>query len=208
MRRWAGTGRLPFSSRMGVRMVQAAVAPLADWENFYVIIGSSAGALTGLTFVAITLVAGRRTEGASLAVAAFTTPTVVYFGSVLLVSAIVSAPWPALTHLAVLLGLCGLGGLGYGAIVVRRVRRETAYQLVFEDWLWYVAFPFVPYTALVVTAIMLPGNPEPALFVIGGAMVLLLFIGIRNAWDGVTYIAVEIAESASQEEESIEERKE
>jgi hypothetical protein len=33
---------------------------LADWESFYVIVGSSAGALTGLMFVVITLVADAR----------------------------------------------------------------------------------------------------------------------------------------------------
>ena len=30
---------------------------LAGWENFYVIVGSSAGALIGLQFVVITLIA-------------------------------------------------------------------------------------------------------------------------------------------------------
>lgn len=32
---------------------------LGGWENFYVIVGSSAGALVGLQFVVITLIAGR-----------------------------------------------------------------------------------------------------------------------------------------------------
>ena len=60
-----------------------------------------------------------------------------------------------------------------------------------EDWLFHTVFPLVSYTALVATAIVLPGNPAPALFVIGTATVLLLFIGIHNAWDAVTYIAIE-----------------
>jgi len=38
---------------------------------------------------------------------------------------------------------------------------------------------------------VLLGNPAPALFVIGAATVLLLFIGIHNAWDTVTYVALE-----------------
>ena len=33
------------------------MTPLAGWENFYVIVGSSAGALIGLQFVVITLIA-------------------------------------------------------------------------------------------------------------------------------------------------------
>jgi len=38
-------------------MEQATLLPLAGWANFYVIIGSSGGALTGLQFVVMTLVA-------------------------------------------------------------------------------------------------------------------------------------------------------
>ena len=63
----------------------------------------------------------------------------------------------------------------YGVIVIRRARHQTDYQPVLEDWLWHMVFPLVSYTALVVAAIVLPGNPVPALFVIGAATVLLLF---------------------------------
>ena len=38
-------------------MDQHALSALSAWENFYVIIGSSAGALTGLQFVVIALAA-------------------------------------------------------------------------------------------------------------------------------------------------------
>jgi hypothetical protein len=167
------------------------MSPLAAWENFYVIVGSAAGALTGLTFVVISLSAGRRMPGADWGVATFNTPTVVHFGIVLLVSAILSAPWPALSQAALMLGLCGLGGVAYGAIVVRRLfRRPDTYDPVLEDWLWNAVFPLAAYTALVVTAIILPGSPAPALFGTGAALVLLLFIGIHNAWDVVTWITV------------------
>jgi hypothetical protein len=172
-------------------MQEAAVSFLTTWENFYVIIGSSAAALTGLMFVVVTLIAGVREPRASEAVGAFGTPTVVHFGAALLVAAILSAPWPALWPAGLLLGLCGLGGVTYVVIVLRRARRQTDYQPVLEDWLWYTAFPLVSYTALVVAAMVLPGNAAPALFVIGAVTVLLLFIGIHNAWDTVTYVALE-----------------
>jgi len=90
-----------------------------------------------------------------------------------------------------LLGLSGLGGVTYVVIVLRRARRQTDYQSVLEDWLWYTVFPLVSYTALVVATILLLGNTALALFVIGAVTVLLLFIGIHNAWDTVTYVAVE-----------------
>ena len=123
--------------------------------------------------------------------ASFTTPTVVHFGTVLYVAALLSAPWPSLVPAAVLLGLCGLAELAYGAIVVRRLRRRIAYQLVLEDWLWYACVPLVGTVTLVVMALLLPSSSTPALFGIGAALVLLLFLGIRNAWDLVTYLAIE-----------------
>jgi hypothetical protein len=164
---------------------------LGVWENFYIIVGAAAGALTGLTFVAVTLVAEVRLRGAGQGIPAYTTPTIVHFSVVLFVCAALSAPWPDLVPAAVVLGLCGLGGLIYSVIVTRRLRRLGDYEPVLEDWLANAAAPLVAYLALVVAAALLPSNPEPALFVIAGAALLLLFDGIHNAWDVVTYIAVE-----------------
>src|SRR5579872_5727428 len=112
---------------------------LTAWANFYVIVGSSAGALIGLTFVVITLLAQIRLREAEVGVAAFTTPSVVHFGTVLLLAAILAAPWPALAPPAVLLGLCGLAGMPYTVIVIRRELRLETYDVVMEDWLWYGA---------------------------------------------------------------------
>ena len=82
---------------------------LAGWENFYVIVGSSAGALIGLQFVVITLIADTPIARADAqAGGAFSTPSVVHFGAGILLSAIVSAPWSGLTPVAVLWGLLGL----------------------------------------------------------------------------------------------------
>ena len=153
------------------------MSPLTGWENFYVIIGSSAGALTGLTFVAITLVAGTPLRGRGWGIGTFTTPTVVHFGVVLLISAIISTPWPALWHAALTLGLTGLGGLTY------------------------VAIPLVAYAALVVAAVLLPGSPEGALFGVAASALVLVFVSIHNAWDIVTYIAIEANEHVGQQSE-------
>jgi hypothetical protein len=168
-----------------------AVLPLSAWENFYVIVGSSAGALTGLLFVVITLLVGRPAETTRWGVGAFTSPTIVQFGVVLFVAALLSAPWPSLTPPALLLGLASVAGMGYAVIVVRRLRQRLGYQPVGEDWLWFVALPLVADIALLVAALLLPGSPVVALFATGAAVLLLLFVGIRNAWDLVTYIAIE-----------------
>lgn len=175
-------------------MQEAGVSVLSGWENFYVIVGSAAAALTGLMFVVITLIAGVRVQRSGGAIGAFGTPTVLHFCVALLVAAILTAPWQALWIIALLLGLIGLGGVIYIIIVVRRTRRQTDYTPVLEDWLWHMAFPLASYTALVVAAILFTGNPAPALFITGAATIMLLFIGIHNAWDTVTYIAIEMAQ--------------
>jgi hypothetical protein len=178
-------------------MEEAARSPLIAWESFYVIVGSSGAALTGLQFVVIALIADARTQGAARAqessdqsIAAFGTPTIVHFCSVLLVSAILSAPWHGLSSVALTLGVCGLVGVVYGVIVVRRARRQSGYRPVWEDWLWHAVLPLIAYALILISAIVLRSYPQRALFVIGATALLLLFIGIHNAWDTVTYIAV------------------
>ena len=176
-------------------MQEAVLSPLATWQTFYTIIGSAAATLTGLMFVVVTLIAGVRVRlsSPSEAFATFNTPNVMHFGVALLVAAILSAPWQALWNAGLLLGLSGLWGVTYVVIVLRRVRRQTDYQPVLEDWLFHTVFPLVSYTALLVAAIVLPGHPAPALFVIAAGMVLLLFTGIHNAWDNVLYIAIDLS---------------
>jgi hypothetical protein len=97
-----------------------SASALTSWESFYVIVGSSRGALIGLQFVVITLIAGSRYSTNAGALGAFGTPTVVHLTGALLVSAFMSAPLSSLVPLSVALGICGLGGLAYGAIVIRR----------------------------------------------------------------------------------------
>ena len=161
---------------------------LSGWENFYVIVGSSAGALIGLQFVVMTLIAGMPiTRGNAQAGDTFTTPTVVHFGAVLLLSAVVSAPWDGIAAVAVLWGLVGIGGIVYVVLVARRLRLQAAYQAVFEDRLFHVLLPFTAYALLAASACAAYSHPRPALFLVGAAALLLLFIGIHNAWDIVTY---------------------
>src|SRR2546423_4226783 len=160
----------------------------AEWENFYVIVGSSAGALIGLQFVVIALIAEMPAAHADAQAGdAFSTPSVVHFGVVLLLSAIVSAPWYGIGAGAVLWGLVGLSGIVYAVIVARRIRSQTAYQPVFEDWLFHVLLPLMAYAVLAVSALVAYSHARPALFGVGAAALLLLFIGIHNAWDTVTY---------------------
>jgi hypothetical protein len=171
-------------------MHESATA-LSVWESFYVIVGSSGGALIGLQFVVITLIADNRALAAQgAALSAFGTPTVVHFTAVLVLSALMSAPWPSLGLLSVALVACGIAGLVYCAVVIRRARRQTDYIPVLEDWIFYAALPCCTYAALTVTAIVLRSAPRPALFAVAASALTLLLIGIHNAWDAITHIVV------------------
>ena len=173
-------------------MAGAALLPFATWQNFFVIVGSAAATLTGLMFVVITLIVQLRLRVASPSsgIAVFSTPNVFHFGAALLAAAILSAPWPALWPAVLLLGLLGLVGVIYILRVLWLARHRVAeYQPVLEDWLFYTILPLVSYAALFAAALMLPSQPAAALFVIAAATMLLLFIGIHNAWDVVTYTA-------------------
>ena len=169
--------------------MDAVHSPFAAWESFYVIVGSSAAALTGLQFVVIVLGSEVDQLMAEPTTRAFGTPTVVHFSAILLVSAILSAPWHALAAAATALGTCGVAGVVYGMIVLRHARRQTEYAPVLEDWVFHGILPPAAYGVLLASAIALPRHPETSLFVIGATALLLLFVGIHNAWDAVTYLA-------------------
>jgi len=163
---------------------------LNAWENFYIIVGSSAGALTGLQFVVIVLIAEVRPRSSGGEISAFGTPTVVHFCGVLLLGAILSAPWGALSNVAFALGVCGLAGLIYCGVVVKRARVQKGYKPTTEDWVFHAVLPLLSYAGLLIAGIAFQHSPQPALFVVAAAALILLFTGIHNAWDTVTYIAV------------------
>jgi hypothetical protein len=167
-----------------------ALKVLREWETFYVIVGSAGAALTGLQFVVMALVAesGRRSTGREIS--AFGTPTVIHFCAVLLVAAILSAPWHSLSNVALVLGACGLVGVLYGVIVIRQARRQTGYKPVFEDWLWHTVLPFIAYALILIAAGFFTRYSQRLLFLIALAVLLLLFVGIHNSWDTITYFAI------------------
>jgi hypothetical protein len=163
------------------------MAELAAWDSFYVIVGSAAGALIGLQFVVMTLVAARPSLRVAEAGAAFVTPTIIHFGTALLLSALLRVPWQSIIPAAALWGLIGLCGVAYAVVVTRRMRRQTAYQPEFEDWLFHALLPLAAYATLAISAFAAPFRTREALFGAGAAALLLLFIGIHNAWDSTSY---------------------
>lgn len=162
-------------------------AALNSWDNFYVIVGSSGAALTGLQFVVMTLITESRARRDTLEIDAFGTPTVVHFCAVLLVAATLSAPWSSARAVTIALLVCGLAGMIYTVIVTQRAR-FTRYRPVFEDWLFHVVLPFLSYLSIACGAVAFRQDAGSALFLVAAAAMTLLFAGIHNAWDTVTFI--------------------
>lgn len=160
---------------------------LAEWDGFYGVVGSAAGALIGLQFIVVTLIAQRPPLRAAEAGAAFATPSIVHFGTVLLLSALLRAPWHAMAIPSILWGLMGFSGVVYSVIVARRMRKQTVYRPEFEDWLFHIGLPAGAYAVLALSPFAALSQAHETLFAVGSVALLLLFAGIHNAWDAVAY---------------------
>lgn len=146
-------------------------------------------------FVVIAVVADAGPRAATpQGIATFVTPTIFHFCAALMISAIVSAPWPRHLELEIALALVGLGGFSYSIFILRWARNishVTNYTMVLEDWTWHVVLPLLAYGATVGAALLLEARTVLALFLVGGTSVLLVFIGIHNAWDTVTHLTMQ-----------------
>jgi hypothetical protein len=172
------------------------MSPLEGWDNFYVILGSAAAALLGITFVVITLISERR---ANLhAVSGYITPTVVHFGTVLGLSCFVSVPHQSVIGLSLGFGSAAIGLLIYTGIITANMRRfATDYVPVPEDWIWHVLLPAVIYCVFLAMAFLLWRQPRYSMYGIAAALVLLLFVGVHNSWD----VAISITAQKKKDED-------
>ena len=179
-----------YSAALGI-MNQFIQPSLAGWQNFYVIVGSSGGALTGLQFVVITLVTQARAAGTMRDIHAFGTPTVMHFCTALLISAVMTAPWQTSLSLGLCLGGLGVAGIAYSFRIMWHARR-AAYRPELVDWAWYIVSPLVGHVALAAgAAAVMWWNATWSFVIIAVDALVFLFIGVHNAWDTVTFIAVQ-----------------
>jgi hypothetical protein len=166
------------------------MSELGGWDSFYMIVGGAAGALIGLQFVVMTLLAEKPSAAVSEAVPAFATPTIVHFSATLLVSALLRAPWPSVTAAAFACGAVGLCGVIYTLLLAWRIKRQSAYQPDAEDWSFHILLPLLAYALMMLAPLPSLAQERETLFGIGAGVLLLLFTGIHNAWDAVSYQVV------------------
>ena len=93
------------------------------------------------------------------------------------------------SHLAACLGALAIMGFVYSLTVIVHARKSS-YQPDAEDWFWYAGLPVLSYVVLGVAASLAWFLAAWSLFIIAAISVLFLFMGIRNSWDTVTYVAL------------------
>jgi hypothetical protein len=172
-------------------------ALLAEWDNFYVITGSSAAGLTGLTFVVIALAAdSKRVNFRGLR--AYVTPIIVHFGTVLALAAYLSMPHQGVLSLSLCFGAVGAAGLVYIARIAASIGRiSSEYVPVHEDWIWNVILPATVYGVLFAIAFLIWRRPEQSMYGAAAVSLLLMFIGIHNAWDVAVWNTVRNKEDST-----------
>jgi len=161
---------------------------LDAWGNFYVIIGSSAAALTGLMFVVIALMPAVGIRRDMRALEAFASPTVVHFTAVLVIGAIQMMPQHTLETLRDSLIVASLLGIAYMAIVIKRTVHQESYSPEFEDWAWHWVLPAIAYVNLFISSLFIERAPDGALVGVAASALLLLFVVIHNAWDAAIWM--------------------
>jgi hypothetical protein len=160
---------------------------LEAWHDFYVIVGGAAAALTGLMFVVVSLGSQAMIARTAPGVRAFVTPTVVYFTTVLVMGGVMTIPSITAVILAGVMVLGSVGALMY-LISIGGHQQWRHSKLDRLDWLWYVALPILSYFLILGAAVGIVVRPALGLEIVGGTMILLLVIGIRNAWDLVLWM--------------------
>ena len=157
---------------------------LAHWHEFYTLLGTAAGTLVGLLFVAATVASGVFSSDRSAPLRIFLSATVVHFSSVLLLSLIVLAPIENWSLLGALVLAGGLVGIAYCGLVWRDAKRDgLAAAIDLEDRVWYAVLPVVIYLCEVASGVMLAAGWAAGGAVLAIALTLLLVVGIHNAWD-------------------------
>lgn len=157
------------------------------WENFYLLVGSAAGALIGLLFVVVTLTAGSERARIQRGQALYMTPTVVHFAAVLSIAALAMVPGVAPGVVGGLLITTGLAGGVYGGVTAWRIQAGGSEH--WSDVWFYGCLPATAYLALAGCGGGVLMAAGPATYAVAALGLTLLFIGVRNAWDLVTWLA-------------------
>jgi hypothetical protein len=169
--------------------MQRSVAELFhDWHDFYLLIGTASATLVGLMFVAASIGSSVFSEQNRSALQAFLSPTVVDFAAALFICIAVTIPSQTWLTLGLLLTAGGIAGLVYAGRVWIEMIVRRRYNVDMVDRLFYATIPLVGYLLVLASGVLLLLGKAWSSEITAAAIVVLLFAGIRNAWDMTTWI--------------------
>ncbi|SRR5579871_310623 len=161
---------------------------LERWHDFYVLVGTGGAALTGLLFVVVSLGPRVVAQRVGAGTRAFVSPIATHFIYAFVLSALMLVPAMPGQALATCLAAAGLGGAVYTAWT-GVLRHARTHKLSVLDHIWYAWLPLLVFVLLLGCGLLLLASWRPALDGVAAACVMLIIIGLRNAWDIVLWMA-------------------
>jgi hypothetical protein len=160
---------------------------LDAWHDFYMLLGTAAAALVALLFVAATIGTGYLSAARGSPTHTYTSPVVFHYTYVLFLSLMSLVPINTDWSFAAIIAMSAAVALGYSCFIFLRVMRGTAVDL--DDRLSYGASPLIAYAAALAAAVFIFVRSPVGPPLLAGALVLLLLVNIRNAWDLTVFFA-------------------
>jgi hypothetical protein len=157
------------------------------WHEFYILLGTAAAALVALLFVAASIGAGYLSAARGSPTHTYTSPIIFHYTYVLFLSLVSLVPINTDTSLAAIIGISAAVALVYSSFIFVRVMRGSAIDL--DDRLGYGASPLAAYAAALAASMFIFERSDVGPPLLAGALVLLLLVNIRNAWDLTLFFA-------------------
>lgn len=157
---------------------------LAQWHEFYSLVGTASATMVGLLFVAASVGAGAFSGSRRAPLRVFLSSSVVNFCSVLAASVLLLAPVENWLVLGGLVAACGLLGLAHACLALRdTVSDGLIAKIDLEDRIWYLVMPIVGYLFMAGSGAALALRLDQGCTALAVSTGLLLAVGIHNAWD-------------------------
>jgi hypothetical protein len=157
---------------------------LTSWHEFYTLLGTAAGTLVGLLFVAATVGGQAFSSDRPAPLRVFLSATVIHFSTILGVSLILLAPLQSWVLLGVMVLACGVVGVAYYGLAWYDAARDGLIARIdLEDRIWYAVLPVIAYIVEVASGILMMSHSDAGFRMLALSLGMLLVIGLHNAWD-------------------------
>jgi hypothetical protein len=167
----------------------------SEWHDFYILLGTASAALVALLFVAVSVGATFLSPERSTATRTFMSPVVFHYSSILILSLIALIPGHTPASLAISIAAVAIAGLAYTTVVLVGLARASITDTA--DRFGYGVLPLMAYLGMLAAAGLAAAELPLNAHLLAGAMLLLLAINIRNAWDLLLAFARRIASRSS-----------